>query len=227
MKTIQDIRRENLNFLIEQYGSLANLNTVLCRPRTDGTLSQIRNAAINKASGRPRSMGNAVAREIEKNLNLGYGWMDVEHENAKAIQEVKNEIFDLHQDFFIPPMDTSGVLPTAVSEGIKLKESFIKKNFSSLRKEDLRVVTVENNDMKSQIPLDSMVIVDQSVKSFTRNGVYLVGGGNGTKTFRKIVYNFDGGFEIQCDIDRPRTVTDLSTIDIRGLAVYIWRGDFL
>lgn len=227
MATVYENRRNNLNFLIEQYSSIAKLNLALGRKRKDSALSQIRSSSFNKTNNTVRQMGSNLAREIELKLNLGYGWMDVEHENAAAIREVKNEIFDLHQDFFIPPIDTSNDLSTSLNEGIKLKESFIKKNFSNLRKEDLRVVNVDNSDMKSEIPLDSMVIIDQSVKSFIRNGVYLVGGGNFTKTFRRIVYNFNGGYEIQCDIDRPRTVTDLSAIDIRGLAVYIWRGDFL
>lgn len=230
MKTIQEIRRENLNFLIEQYGSLANLNSVLGRSRTDGTLSQIRNAAINKSSGKRRAMGNAVAREIEKILNLGYGWMDIEHDNTSAIEDINNDVFDLHQDFLIPSIDSSespkGVFINSLDRGIKLKEYFIRKNFGNVRKEDLRVMTVENSDMRTVAPLDSVVILDKSVRSFTRNGVYLLEI-NGIKTLRKIVYNFEGGYEIQCDIDRPRTVGDLDGIKILGLAIYIWRGDFM
>ena len=39
MKTSTEIRRENLNILIERYGSIANLNAQLGRNRKDATLS--------------------------------------------------------------------------------------------------------------------------------------------------------------------------------------------
>ena len=66
METVTEIRRQNLNFLIEQYKTIANLNLALGRPRHDSTLSQIRNQVkINKRQGL-RSMGIAMARSIEE-----------------------------------------------------------------------------------------------------------------------------------------------------------------
>mgnify|MGYP000769268134 CR=1 FL=1 len=60
METVTEIRRQNLNFLIEQYKTIANLNLALGRPRHDSTLSQIRNQVkINKRQGL-RSMGIAT-----------------------------------------------------------------------------------------------------------------------------------------------------------------------
>lgn len=54
MKTSTEIRRENLNILIERYGSIANLNAQLGRNRKDATLSQIRKGSVHSGTGRPR-----------------------------------------------------------------------------------------------------------------------------------------------------------------------------
>ena len=85
METVTEIRRQNLNFLIEQYKTIANLNLALGRPRHDSTLSQIRNQVkINKRQGL-RSMGIAMARSIEEKLHLPVGWMDKIHEDKLPI----------------------------------------------------------------------------------------------------------------------------------------------
>ena len=78
MKTVGQIRRENLLLLIEEHGSLANLNERLDLPRTDATLSQIKNQSTT-SRGKPKMMGEALARRIEGVLKLQLGWMDNDH----------------------------------------------------------------------------------------------------------------------------------------------------
>lgn len=62
--------------LIDELGSLAALNDKLERPRTDATLSQIKNQSPHHKTGKPRSMGEDLAREIEMKLSKPEGWMD-------------------------------------------------------------------------------------------------------------------------------------------------------
>lgn len=76
MKTIAEIRRERVEELIEQHGSIANLNVALSWPRTDPKLAQIRNANTRPGRDKPYQMGDAMAREIEETLGLERGWMD-------------------------------------------------------------------------------------------------------------------------------------------------------
>jgi hypothetical protein len=76
MKTISEIRRENLALLIGEHGSIAALNAKIGMARTDATLSQIRNQSPDSKTGVPKSMGDAVARRIETGLGLEVGWMD-------------------------------------------------------------------------------------------------------------------------------------------------------
>lgn len=76
MRTIEDIRHEWLLRLIDQHGSLAALNAKLDRARNDATLQQIKNKAPNTRTGKIRSMGGDLAREIEEKLGLERGTLD-------------------------------------------------------------------------------------------------------------------------------------------------------
>ncbi len=76
MKTISEIRRDNLLLLIAEYGSLAALNEKLGLTRTDATLSQIKNGSPDSRTGVAKAMGESVARRIENALSLETGWMD-------------------------------------------------------------------------------------------------------------------------------------------------------
>ncbi|CAN5533853.1 hypothetical protein BH10PSE16_BH10PSE16_40820 [soil metagenome] len=76
MKTIAEIRRIRLEQLIEQHGSIAELNVAIGKARTDSKLSQLRNASTRKDRVKPTQMGEAIAREIEQALGLEQGWMD-------------------------------------------------------------------------------------------------------------------------------------------------------
>ena len=76
MQTIAEIRRARLEQLIEQHGTIANLNVALGWPRTDPKLAQIRNANVRPGRDKPYQMGDAMARELEDTLGLERGWMD-------------------------------------------------------------------------------------------------------------------------------------------------------
>lgn len=76
MRTINEIRHANLLLLIDEYGSLAELNDQLGLPRTDATLSQIKNRSKDSKTGKPRVMGDVLARRMEAALGKQTGWMD-------------------------------------------------------------------------------------------------------------------------------------------------------
>lgn len=79
MKTISEIRHDNLLELIKKHGSIAALNVAIGMTRTDATLSQIKNKSPDSKTGVPKAMGTPVARRIENELNLEVGWMDNAH----------------------------------------------------------------------------------------------------------------------------------------------------
>lgn len=77
MQTISETRLVRLKMLIKRYNDkLADLNEAIGLVRTDSTLSQINNQSVHSTTGTPRSMGDVLARRIEKELNLERGWMD-------------------------------------------------------------------------------------------------------------------------------------------------------
>lgn len=76
MKTVADNRREWLECLIQEYGSISALNIALDRVKTDATLSQIRSKSAHSRTGAPRAMGEKIARDIEARLSLPHGSLD-------------------------------------------------------------------------------------------------------------------------------------------------------
>jgi hypothetical protein len=85
MKTIAEIRRENLQVLIDQVGTIADVNERMHWDRTDPRLTRIRNANIRGDRGKPFQMGDAMAREIERQFGLEDGWMDNVHSRVPAL----------------------------------------------------------------------------------------------------------------------------------------------
>jgi hypothetical protein len=77
MQTISETRLIRLRMLVKRHGeSLAALNEAIGLDRTDATLSQIRTKAPHSKTGKPRVMGDDLARKIEEKLSLDLGWMD-------------------------------------------------------------------------------------------------------------------------------------------------------
>jgi len=76
VQTISETRRQRLAMLLQKHGSLATLNEAIGLARTDATLSQIKNQSAHHGTGKPRSMGDDLARKIEQTLSLEVGWMD-------------------------------------------------------------------------------------------------------------------------------------------------------
>lgn len=85
MKTIAEIRRENLQALIDEAGSIAEMNERMGWDRTDPRLTRIRNANVRGDRGKPFQMGDALAREIERVFGREEGWMDNVHRRIPAL----------------------------------------------------------------------------------------------------------------------------------------------
>lgn len=80
MKTIADIRLENLELLIEEIGSG---EAVAEKAGTSPVyLSQLRHKAIDSKTGKPRQIGDPLARKLEGGCGKEVGWMDNSHQLA-------------------------------------------------------------------------------------------------------------------------------------------------
>ena len=76
MRTTSEIRRANLELLVEEAGgpvALANRCDV-----NSNYISQIR-TGVKSASGTPRGVGSKLARQLEAGMGRDSGWMDQDH----------------------------------------------------------------------------------------------------------------------------------------------------
>lgn len=75
MKTIADIRHENLLKLIDECGSVTKF--AAATGKSYAQISQLKNRSLNSTGkGKPRSVGDDLAREFEKIAGKPIGWMD-------------------------------------------------------------------------------------------------------------------------------------------------------
>lgn len=80
MRTIKDIRRSNLEYVINtRYSGIAN------RLAVDAGLHQAQIARVFLTGDSRRDIGDKLARKIEAGANLPEGWLDQEHAAADAI----------------------------------------------------------------------------------------------------------------------------------------------
>lgn len=102
MKAIKDIRRANLLRLIAREGALVRLADKLAR--STAQLSQWKLGTRNSATGKPRGIGDASARYIERQLGLPAYWMDMDHEPSDAAEPAPLRV---------TPWETADDLPEA------------------------------------------------------------------------------------------------------------------
>lgn len=82
MKTVEEIRRENLKALSEKYGSTQALADKI--GRSNSQVSQWITGAIRSQTGKPSNISKESARRIEDSLGLGKLWMDQDHSKKSS-----------------------------------------------------------------------------------------------------------------------------------------------
>jgi uncharacterized protein YaeQ len=86
VKTISEIRHENLLTLIDEMGSAEAL------AEAAGTssvyLSQVKNRSPDSKTGKPRQIGDPMARRLESACKKPEGWMDNVHSWSAQVQTV-------------------------------------------------------------------------------------------------------------------------------------------
>lgn len=85
MKTIDEIRKENLGILVKTYGGVGKLADVL--ERSSSQVSQWLNSSKASASGKPRRFNSDSARYIEDKCGKPEGWLDTPHQNESIYSQ--------------------------------------------------------------------------------------------------------------------------------------------
>lgn len=176
MRSVNDVRRENLIVLRERFKTIAGLNLALGRSKTDSTISQIINGVKDTRSGNPKNLGDRLARDIETKLSLGYGWMDVDHANEafpdqedliylrrvniqaccgeRGIQNYEDESY----------VDLMGVSP-----------GWFRDNISQIRQNGYEIITASGDSMEPTLKNGDLVVIDRFDTEITkRDGVFCV-----------------------------------------------------
>lgn len=90
MTTIAEIRRANLNLLLKEVGEGRGAAAKLARITGVAApiISQLRRVT-HYQDGKERSMGDDVARKLERAMSKPLGWMDQSHETTKSTDEAE------------------------------------------------------------------------------------------------------------------------------------------
>lgn len=131
---IAEIRRENMLALIDKFKTQAQFADAIGTPAS--YISQLKKGI--KSSGARVTMGNDLARQIEVELKLPYGYMD--RQNATTI----------HNQF-----NNTGVVSGSVSQSIVNNYGECLPNNDGWR-------TISNNDMFPTFVIGDRVLVDEN-----------------------------------------------------------------
>ena len=85
MKTIDEIRRKNLEIAIGRVRTAAALAGLI--GTAPAYLSQIKRSTPDSKSGTPKTMGDDVARRIEVAIGESVGWMDADHSDIPGAHD--------------------------------------------------------------------------------------------------------------------------------------------
>lgn len=174
MSTVKEIRRENLQVLVERYGSMKKLNEEL--GRKDNTLTQILNESVHSETGSKKQMGDKVARGIEEKLSLGYGWMDADHSH-EAFPEDSDMIY-LRKLDVRACCGSSGCANFEENESeanieiFGVNQQWFQENVNAIRTQGYDVITARGDSMEPTFKNGDMLIVDRHDIDAKREGIF-------------------------------------------------------
>lgn len=176
MRSVNDVRKENLIVLRERFKTLANLNLAIGKRKTDSTLSQIINGAKDTRSGNVKNLGDRLAREMETKLSLGYGWMDADHSNEAFPEE--DDLIYLRRLNVSACCGASGVQnyeDEAYVDLMGVSRVWFKENISQIRENGYEIITAAGDSMEPTLKNGDLVVIDRFDTEITkRDGVFCV-----------------------------------------------------
>lgn len=222
MIELTEIRRKNLEFLIESYGSVVKLNQAAGRKKYDTTFNHIKRKTADSKTKKIRTMGVAVARNIEKQLNLPPGWMDEPHDD-KFAEQIKNSDAYLRTTLEkIKRLDhPSNDIKTLFDGGLELSQFFIE-SIHPTKVQNVRFYPVPDDSLASVAPEGSTILLDIGITSYVREGVYLIES-RGNYELKLLSYDYKGGYNIKNDRN-CQNVDSLDLVNIKALALYVLIG---
>jgi phage repressor protein C with HTH and peptisase S24 domain len=100
VQTIDVIRHLNLRVLVQEAGGVARLAEKV--GKAESQISQLLNRSPHSTTGRPRSVGSSMARELELAFGKPAGWMDVSHRETHDVHGLDVAEESLPADYAAP-----------------------------------------------------------------------------------------------------------------------------
>lgn len=222
MATVYQTRYDRLRKLIEREGG--NKSAVAARI---GITRQYMQAV---ASDKPtKSIGDILARRIEKVYQLQEGYMDA---------MILNSVETVDGFVEIPLLDVRGSMGPGLfqpEEGqviqlIRLSKEWIREHVRGVSIKNLAIITGKGDSMSPTITDGALILVDTGRNVIDVDGVYVIAR-SGELFIKRMQRLLNGGYRIISDNERypaqELSQFDLDQVDILGRAVVSWSPTIL
>lgn len=236
MKTVGTIRRENLELLAIELGSMDQVAALSAASPV--YLSQIRTQAIDAKTGKPRQMGGVMARRLEKAFNKPDGWMDqqvvADGPRITATPVIQNDTSDV----VIREFDTGGSMgrglvlaeqPGVIKEW-RVSDRWAQENIHRVTGfKNLAIVTGFGPSMQPLFNPGDPLLVDCGIKRADVDGVYFfrVGDEGFVKQLQRIPTS--QGLILRAksynQLYDPFEITGDMDFEVFARVVKVWRGE--
>jgi len=218
MKTIEEIRKENLENLIKAEGSVIGLSKKI--GKSESQISQWRNNSPNSGTGKGRNIGPGSCPQIEKELGLPKAWMDTDHSKTPEQQTVSKQV------------RFTGI-PVLMIDGLETPEDFPLPqqilDSLDLKPKAGRIIQAYSSSMHPTIKNGSRVIIDTTDKKPQDGKVYLIQDGE-RLLLKRLIFEYNYLLEksiwvMKSDNQDKKAFPDkflppIGTADIIGRAVW-------
>lgn len=203
MMTIDEIRRKNLELLIQKYGSLVAFANAI--DRSDSQISQWVNASANSGTGKPRGMRSDSCRHIEAKAGKPKGWMDVSHDDDAVVIVATRAppqpgYIRLEHLSPTPSMGAGAYVsePVQIVQYLDVLEQWVRQYVGSTNPSRIKVLTGNGNSMIPTIQDKDLVFVDVECHSIEGAGIYVLDVA-GRFILKKVMILSDGTLIIRSD----------------------------
>ena len=206
-----EIRRDNLRqYIAAKYDG--NRSAFARAVNTDP--NQI-NLILSNGEHR-RNLGEALARQFERNLTLAEGYFDQ--------PDLMGEESSQRVPRFNVPANFASILRNDNMLGhANFCNSYLDTMAGKITsKENLVISRIATRDMAPEIGYDEHVILDIGVKAVTQDGVYIIGEGSDL-FLRRVTKQMTGGWEISTPNHAVIKVDTLKGMKSVGKVVMVWR----
>jgi phage repressor protein C with HTH and peptisase S24 domain len=226
MRTVEEIRRQNLVTLIAERGGQRAFAEA-ARIKNPAQVSQWVNRSPNATTGKPRVMSGTTARAIESALGLTTGWMDTHHgdESPVVSQVLETETpagyvrFDLFEGGAGMGAGLVNQDYPEVVRTIEVAEWEVRKKLGYLPQPGrIQIITGRGPSMRPKLEDGDIIWIDTTCDYFDGDDYYLINIGGETQ-IKMLQKRGDGMYVVSVNPDFPTYRSEEGEVSILGKAL--------